>query len=69
MAFNFNKLFPNTIKKRQQEGEDALLYIFIVEMGMDYETFINTPLPILLRLLRVYEKIKKEEMRATKRKK
>jgi hypothetical protein len=63
-----NNLFPKSTKNKIRQKEDDLLYIILVEWGWDYETFLKTPIPIIMRILKAYNKIKKTEAKAYKKK-
>ena len=65
---DFGRLFPKSSKKKQIENENLILYMFIVEFGIDYEKFREMPIPIILRLLNTHKKIKQEEVKQIKRK-
>lgn len=67
MAFNFDKLFPEAAKKKSEEKQNLLLYIILVEWKWDYETFLNTPIPVIFRVLDRYNNIKKQEEKAYKK--
>jgi hypothetical protein len=66
---NLNKLLPKSSKQSAENDVDDLLYIILVVWGWDYETFKNTPIPIILRVLRAYNKMKRAEAKAHKKKK
>ncbi len=61
MAFDFNRLFPEAAKKKQEDKLDNILYIILVEWGWDYKTFQETPIPIIIRVLNKWNEIKKKE--------
>jgi len=65
---NLNRLFPNSQKNKEEEQFNNLLYIVMVEWGWSYEEFIKTPIPLLNRLLKTHERVKKEEARANRKK-
>ena len=65
---DFGRLFPKSAKNKQIENENFILYIFIVEFGIDYEQFREMSIPIILRLLDTHKKIKQEEVKQIKRK-
>jgi hypothetical protein len=66
---NLSKILPNSTKTEINESGDELLYIILVEWGWDYETYLETPIPIIMRTLKVHNSIKKAELRAHKKKK
>ena len=68
MAFDFNRLFPNTAKKKLEQRFNNLLYIVLVEWGWDYEIFLKTPIPIMIRCFQVHnEKIKQQNKNSKKK--
>jgi len=65
---DFGRLFPKSAKRKDEDQFNNLLYIVMVQWGWSYEDFIKTPIPLLNRLLKTHERVKKEEARASKKK-
>lgn len=68
MAFDFGRLFPEAAKKKREEAYENLLYVVLVEWKWDYNTFLNTPYPVINSCFKVWNRVKKEERKANKRK-
>lgn len=66
---DFDRLIPQARGKNQDKQFNNLLYIILIDWKWNYETFLNTPIPIINRCLKIYNEVKKAEQRAAKRKK
>lgn len=62
------QLFPNASKKKQDDKLNDVLYIAMVDWGWSYKQFCETPIPIVMRLLKTHDKVKKAEQKAAKKK-
>ena len=65
---DLGQLFIKSAQKKRDSKLDDILYVAMVEWGWTYDKFIKTPIPILIRILNVYKKVKKAEQKATKKK-
>ena len=54
------KLLPNAHKNKLNISLNTLLYTVFVDWGWSYEQFCNTPIPIVMRLLKKHTEIKKK---------
>ena len=61
MAFDFGRLFPEAAKKKKEDQYNNLLYIILVEWKWDYNTFLETPIPVIFRVLKVWADIKQKQ--------
>lgn len=64
---NLNELLPQASNKKKKKSVDYLLYIILVEWKWSWEDFSNTPLPIVLSLLKIHEEISKKSKKAKKK--
>lgn len=61
MNIDIGKHLPKATNNKNNDNFDNLLYTVLVEWKWDYETFKKTPITVLMRCMKVYNKIKKEE--------
>jgi len=66
---DLSRILPNSAKNKQEDGNNAILYLFLVEFGWSYEQFINTPVPVVFRLMKYHKYVKEQERKNSKRKK
>lgn len=57
---NFNKLLPKVVKNKSENEFNNMLYLFLTEFGWTWEQFVNTPIPVVLRILRTHKKKNKK---------
>lgn len=55
-----HNLFPNVSKKKSENNLDNILYLCMVEFGWSYEDFLNTPIPVIRRIIKKHNQINKK---------
>jgi len=65
---DLGKLFPNSTKRKQEDKFNNLLYLCLVDWGWSYNQFLETPIPVLNRLLKKHKEITDKQEKATKKK-
>lgn len=58
---DFSKLLPKSNERKQDNELDDLLYLCLVEWKWPYDHFINTPIPVLRRLLKKHAEVVKKQ--------
>jgi hypothetical protein len=67
MERDFGNFFPKSQAIRNQKWLETIIYVCIKEFSWDWDTFINTPIPIVLLLLRKHEKVLAEQNKSSKK--
>lgn len=63
---SLHRLLPNASKNIDEENLNNILYLCMAEWGWSWDDFRNTPLPVLLTLLKTHNKVQKERQRKQK---
>ena len=64
---SLNRLLPKASKNNAEKAHDQLLYTVMVEWGWSWSQLQETPLPVLLRLLREDKRVKKLKAKQNKK--
>lgn len=65
---SLSRLLPKSAKNKKDSEIDTILYLFMVEFGWTYDKFIDTPIPIIFKLLKEHKRVKEVEQKAIKKK-
>lgn len=65
---SLDQLLPKAAENKQDKHFDSILYFFLHDCGWSYDTFINTPIPVIMRMLRQHEAEIKKKAKAEKKK-
>ena len=64
---NLSRLLPNAAKNVNEEKVNNILYLCLTEWGWSWDQFINTPIPVLMRLFKKHEEVQKEQKKKSKK--
>lgn len=57
---NLNNILPNAANRVSKTKHDAIIYIATVKWGWTWQQFLDTPIPVIMILLRQWQKEQKE---------